>query len=143
MALKMFGHAGIASNRADEYNRENENSTTKELNSPDYANSFRVIIHYPLVSELILLNVEQELESVDIIVENIGPGGLRFLANIHLKLNQEIIYSVESDFLEDKIHIPGNIIWKEEISKDLFQYGAHFETPEQTRAFLNQLFGAS
>lgn len=141
MALRMSEQAGIASNRAEEYNRENANSTTKELTSPDYANSFRVIIQYPLVSELTLLNVEQELESVDIIVENVGPGGLRFLANIHLELDQEIIYSVESEFLEDKIHIPGNIIWKEEISNGLFQYGAHFETPEQTRPFLNQLFG--
>ncbi|WP_284036412.1 PilZ domain-containing protein [Neobacillus sp. 114] len=107
----------------------------------EHADSLRVKIQYPVESELTLVKVGEDLENIEIIIENVGPGGLRFVSNLQLELDQEIIYSIESEFLEDKISIPGVVIWKEEISKDLFQYGVHFETPEQTRAFLNQLLG--
>ncbi|MFC4802130.1 PilZ domain-containing protein [Neobacillus sp. GCM10023253] len=103
---------------------------------------FRVNIHFPLESELTLINVEANLENVIVIVENVGPGGLRFISNLNLRNDQEVIYSLNSDVLEDKILLPGTVIWKEELSNELYQYGVHFNTPETTRSYLNKLLGA-
>ena len=78
-------------------------------------------------------------ESSDIIIENIGPGGLRFVSNILLEEEQEIIYSFNAEVIGETIHFPGVIIWNEELSEGLYQYGVHFRLPESTKTFLNQL----
>jgi hypothetical protein len=135
MALKMYEQVDHAPNRKEEHDHK--------YRSHDYANSFRIKIQSPLESELTLLNMDADLENVEIIIENLGSGGLRFLSNLHLELDQEIIFSFESELLEGKIHLPGVIIWTEEISVGLFQCGVHFETPEHTRMFLNKLLGVS
>lgn len=141
MALKVFEHVVYAPSRAGEHDQECVSPPKKEITSHDHANSFRIKIPSPLESELTLLNVDADLEDIEVIIENLGSGGLRFLSNLHLELNQEIIFSFDSEFLGEKIHIPGLIIWTEVISDGLYQYGAHFETPEQTRSFLNKLLG--
>jgi hypothetical protein len=128
MALKAFQDVDHVKNKAEEQGKN------------DYTNTFRIKIQSPLDSELMLINMEVELEDAEVIIENIGAGGLRFLSNLILELDQEIIYSIYSGVLEDNIYLPGVIIWYEKISEGLYQYGVHFETPEQSRPFLNQLF---
>jgi PilZ domain len=128
MALKAFQPVAHVKNKAEGQGKN------------DYSHTFRIKIQSPLDSELMLINMEEELENAEVIIENIGPGGLRFLSNLILELDQEILYSIYSEILEDNICLPGVIIWYEKISDGLHQYGVHFETPEQSRPFLNQLF---
>lgn len=104
-------------------------------------NSYRIKIYGPLESVLTLINpMEIDINEEDTIVsiENIGPGGLRFLSNLKLMIDQKIIYSFGTERI-DKIHIPGVIIWSDEMSEGLNQYGIHFHLEEKTRALFTHL----
>ncbi|EKN70161.1 PAS/PAC sensor-containing diguanylate cyclase/phosphodiesterase [Neobacillus bataviensis LMG 21833] len=120
----------------------NAKSAKKENTHPIHQASYRIQIKYPFDSEMTLLNLgvkDVETENPVVFIENIGPGGLRFLANLPLMGGQEIIFSLEADILEDKIHLPGDILWCEELTEDLYQYGVHFHVPESTRSFIHNL----
>lgn len=137
MALKLVDHTlNLAEGHGNEYVMT---SKKEQLLRHHQENLPTINIQDPLEAELMLLNLDEDLKSINVMIENIGPGGLRFLSNIHLDPDQDIIFSLYSEVLEDKVYLPGSIIWKEAISKDLNQYGIHFETPEQSRPFLNQL----
>lgn len=82
-------------------------------------------------------------DSVEILIENIGPGGLRFVSNLDLTDNQKVVYSFESDILETEIRLPGEIIWSEEVSDGLYRYGFHFNIPENTRDIISDLLKTS
>lgn len=114
----------------------------KELINPLHQPSYQIQIKYPFESEMTLVNpreIELEAENTFVFIENIGPGGLRFLANLSLINRQEIIFSLNAEILDDKIHLPGAIIWSEELSEGLYQYGVHFHIPETTRPFITNL----
>lgn len=115
------------------------NPFKKQITNKRIQNSIRIKINYPLESEMTLINLrDNNLEEgkTKVSIENIGPGGLRFLSNQKLRVNQEIIYSFEAEISDDKIDIPGVIIWDEELSEGFYQYGLHFNLPERTRSFL-------
>lgn len=104
--------------------------------------SLRIRIKYPFESEMTLVNPkENNLEEGNnvVFIENIGPGGLRFISNLLIAMDQEIIYSLEEEIIEDKIHLPGVIIWHEELSEGLYQYGVHFNIPDHARTFITNL----
>lgn len=106
-------------------------------------NSYPIKINYPLESVLTLINrkeinIDIEKENTVVFIENIGPGGLRFLSNLKLMVDQRIIYSFKTEGI-DEIHIPGVIIWNDEMSEGLYLYGVHFHLPENTRAHFTHL----
>ncbi|MEO2076765.1 MAG: PilZ domain-containing protein [Bacillus sp. (in: firmicutes)] len=111
----------------------------KEYSQTSQLPSLRIKINDPFESEMTLVHLDESNlgeTSRDVLVENIGPGGLRFVSNLKLEVEQEMIYSFDTEVIDDTLHLPGVIIWKEELSKGLFQYGVHFRIPESTRSFL-------
>ncbi|MGG3466004.1 hypothetical protein ABES02_00240 [Neobacillus pocheonensis] len=116
------------------------NSSKEELVHPNQMD-YHIRVKYPFDSEMAFFDVKEtelEEENTVVFIENIGPGGLRFLSNLYLEDNQEISFSLK-EILKDKIHLPGNIIWREEVSQGLYQYGVHFNIPEDSRSFINEL----
>ncbi|PLS01473.1 PilZ domain-containing protein [Neobacillus cucumis] len=114
----------------------------KETGNPIHQTSLRYHIKYPFESEILLINpkdTEAMAESAFIFIENIGPGGLRILSNLPLVEGQEMIYIMETTILEDKIHIPSEIIWSETLSDGLYQYGVHFQVADEMRTFVHNL----
>ncbi|WP_066067244.1 PilZ domain-containing protein [Neobacillus soli] len=114
----------------------------KEMTTHENQTSYQIMIKYPFESELTLINPQQmevETENAVIFIENIGPGGFRFLSNLPLVNEQKIIFTLEADIIENKIHLPGVIIWNAELSEGLYQYGVHFELPENTSTFVHNL----
>ena len=105
--------------------------------------SYRIKINYPLESVLTLMNrkeidIEIEEENTVVFIENIGPGGLRFFSNLKLMVDQKMIYSFETEGMNE-IHIQGVIIWKDEMSEGLYLYGVHFHLEENTRDHFTHL----
>jgi hypothetical protein len=118
-------------------------SSNIEISNLINENSYRIKINYPLESVLTLINrkeieIEIEEENTVVFIENIGPGGLRFLSNLKLMVDQKIIYSFEIEGINE-IHIQGVIIWKDEMSEGLYLYGVHFHLEENTRAHFTEL----
>ena len=118
-------------------------SSNIEISNLINENSYRIKINYPLESVLTLINrkeieIEIEEENTVVFIENIGPGGLRFLSNLKLMVDQKIIFSFETEGI-DEIHITGVIIWNDEMSEGLYLYGAHFHLAENTRAYYTHM----
>ena len=118
-------------------------SSNIEISNLINENSYRIKINYPLESVLTLINrkeieIEIEEENTVVFIENIGPGGLRFLSNLKLMVDQKIIFSFETEEINE-IHIQGIIIWKDEMSEGLYLYGVHFHLEENTRAQFTEL----
>lgn len=117
-------------------------SSKKEMTHTIHQDSIRFKINYPLESEMTLTRLKEDMpdaEKAEVLIENIGPGGLRFVSNLKLVVSQEIVYSFETEILGDKVHLPGVIIWEEELFLELYQYGVQFNIPENARPFLTQL----
>ncbi|WML24782.1 PilZ domain-containing protein [Neobacillus sp. OS1-33] len=118
-------------------------SSNIEISNLINENSYRIKINYPLESVLTLINRKEieigiEEENTVVFIENIGPGGLRFLSNLKLMVDQKIIFSFETEEINE-IHIQGVIIWKDEMSEGLYMYGVHFYLEENTRAQFTEL----
>ena len=118
-------------------------SLNKDNSTINNQNSFPIKINYPLESVLTLINrkeidLDLEEENTVVFIENIGPGGLRFLSNLKLMVDQKIIYSFATEEI-DEIHIPGIIIWDDEMSEGLYIYGVQFHLEENTRNHFTQL----
>ncbi|MGJ7921935.1 PilZ domain-containing protein [Neobacillus sp. LXY-4] len=106
----------------------------------DKQNFLRINVRNPIVSEMTLINMDDiEIGKTELVLENIGPGGLRFLSNLNLLVHQKVIYSFEPAFLGEKIHLFGEIIWSYELPDGMYQYGVHFTLPEDRRVFLSEL----
>ncbi|SET06444.1 PAS domain S-box-containing protein/diguanylate cyclase (GGDEF) domain-containing protein [Oceanobacillus limi] len=96
---------------------------------------FRIPLTFPIKAEmtLSLLHGEKvQVGTTEILIEDIGPGGLRFLSNIHLPVRTDIFYNFETTILGNLIQLNGKIAWKEEV-KGIYEYGVELTIDSQAR----------
>jgi diguanylate cyclase (GGDEF)-like protein len=94
---------------------------------------FRVDLPFPLNADMTIVQIKEkpiELGKTEVLIENIGLGGLRFLTHIQLPINGEITLKFETEILGGKIKLLGHIVWKQEIENSYFQYGLKFTIHE-------------
>ena len=80
-----------------------------------------------------------ELGRTDVLIENIGLGGLRFLSDIRLVVNREIVLEFETEILGNMIKMYGTVVWMKEVKPGIYQYGIEFSMDENERSVLTQL----
>ena len=78
---------------------------------------FRIDLQYPLeafmtVSELNGKKVQ--LGNTKVLVENIGPGGLRFVSNIKLPARSDIVLKFQTTIIDEEMTLYGTIAYDEE-----------------------------
>nr|WP_309100331.1 EAL domain-containing protein [Fredinandcohnia onubensis] len=73
------------------------------------------------------------LGSTDVMVSDVGLGGLRFLSNLKLKPHNEILYNFKSTLFETEIILTGTIVRFEEKEQEIFEYGVEFQISESDR----------
>ncbi|MFC5465409.1 EAL domain-containing protein [Lederbergia graminis] len=113
-------------------------SQHKRVGVPIKRKYFRIDLHYPLKAKMTLTSIkgkEVKLGKTDVLIENIGPGGLKFLSNIHLPIRSDIFFQFDTKILNEPITLSGYIVWKEEV-QDIYQYGLQLEIEEQDRDHL-------
>ncbi len=111
---------------------------------PNRRRYYRINLLFPLSSQMTLTHMlgnRVELGSTEVLIEDIGPGGIRFLSTIHLPVRPDITYQFKTMIMGDVVTLSGNVVWKEEV-KDIFQYGIKFSIDEIQRdnlvKYLNQ-----
>ena len=80
-----------------------------------------------------------ELGSTEVLVEDIGLGGLRFLSDIRLAVHQDILLEFETEILGNMIKMYGAVVWMREVKSGIYQYGLEFSMEESERSVLTQL----
>ncbi|WP_404330187.1 EAL domain-containing protein [Mesobacillus maritimus] len=108
----------------------------------DEKNTYRIPVNTPFQAEIILIDYldrKEKDEETNVLIENIGPGGLRIQSNLKLIVGQEMIYSFKPEKLKEDVQVAGVVLWNDELPNDQFQYGIHFIIPDHQRTHLTQL----
>jgi len=90
---------------------------------------FRVVLFFPLSSQMIIIRLKDQaisLGSTEVLIEDIGIGGLRFLSHLSLAVDADIVFEMETEILGELIKVSGYIVWQQEIENGIYQYGLEF-----------------
>ncbi|CAG9623256.1 EAL domain-containing protein [Sutcliffiella rhizosphaerae] len=116
---------------------QTENGT--EVDNRKY---FRIELPYSIKGELTIKRMkdyEVNLGSTAIVIENIGPGGLRFCSRMQFPVQDELILSVSFQLLGITKTLECKVVWKSELEECYFQYGVEFILTKNERADVNKL----
>lgn len=100
---------------------------------------YRVDLLLPLSTEMTLTSFKGRvlnLGKTEVVIDNIGGGGLRFLSTIQLPVRPDMTYQFETTILNHKINVSGHIVWKAEDKEGTYQYGVQFTINENERCNL-------
>ncbi len=114
----------------------------KTIVKQERRNYFRIQLDFPLGASMTLTRIHGrpiELGRTDVLIENIGLGGLRFLSDMRLAVQRDIILEIETEILGHSIKMYGSIVWMKEIKPSIYQYGLEFSMDESERPVLTQL----
>ena len=103
---------------------------------------FRVVLFFPLSSQMTIIKIKDQsisLGSTEVLIEDIGLGGLRFLSHLSLAVHADIIFEMETEILSELIKVTGYIVWQQEIEKGICRYGLEFIILEKERDRLARL----
>jgi len=70
------------------------------------------------------------------LIKDIGPGGLCFISDLQLPVEEGIILQFITQLIEDQIKVHGHPVWIEEIEGGLYEYGINFTMDENDRVDL-------
>jgi hypothetical protein len=90
---------------------------------------FRIGCATPICSEVTIVRINDQAVNTGttkVCVEDIGPGGLKFISRLDLPVNPNIIIKFYTIILRKPLLLEGIIVRKTEIDKDMFQYGIQF-----------------
>ncbi len=117
------------------------NSLQNQENIENRRKYYRINLLFPLSSNMSLTSINGksvELGKTEVLIEDIGIGGLRFLSNINLPVRPDVILEFETLIMEHIVKLQGHIVWKQEVN-DLYQYGLQFTINEVERDKLVKL----
>ncbi|QQE80955.1 EAL domain-containing protein [Alicyclobacillus sp. SO9] len=104
---------------------------------------FRVELQYPIKGKMTVSKIKSKQLNVGyspVLVYDIGPGGLRVLTDLKLPIGGDLELEFKVQVLGEELQQSGYVVWKQEYSQELFQYGVEFETDETARERLVRLF---
>ena len=105
---------------------------------PNRRKYFRIPFELPLSAEVTITSLQGKAVQVgtsDVLINNIGPGGLCFLSEIRLPVNATTEFRFDMQIF-DQIQLFGNIVWGEEEQDGLHMYGVAFIMDEISQAHL-------
>lgn len=120
-------------------NRFNSGNDPKIENQRKY---FRVPLLYGLSSDMTIIQIKDrivELGKTEVLIEDIGLGGLRFLSVVKLPVNRDIIIEFMTEILGRKLTFQGVVVWFQEMDQQIYQYGIEFLIEEQEQSALTRL----
>lgn len=101
-------------------------------------------LHFALLLEgtltILMINGRNvNVGKTNILIRNIGPGGLCFISDLQLPVQREFIIQISTRLQRKKLVLKGHIVWEEESEEKLHKYGVEFIMEENERAELTKL----
>lgn len=103
---------------------------------------FRLNLKKPLGADMSIFKIggkKVELGYTEVIVLDIGPGGLRFLSDMKIPVRADIILVFETEILSSELQLYGRIAWMRICEENIYEYGLEFILEEKQREALLQL----
>lgn len=109
-----------------------------EVNRRKY---FRIELNHCLLAEMTITMFKGRnvrLGSTEVLVSNIGPGGLKFMVGVKLPVNSDILLMFKSQIGNQDYVLYGYIVWYNEPESDIYEYGVQFQMKEKESSELVQ-----
>ena len=113
---------------------------------PDRREFFRIAIDSGMIGQLSLFAVKGKLinsGTSEVVVENIGPGGLSILTTLRLPARADFRLKISMKLSDQIFSYIGHIVWIKEHGRGILRYGLQFDMEESARhefiKLLNQL----
>ncbi len=108
----------------------------KEKSERNNRQYFRLQFPYPLASSMRLVSIagkNMQLGKSTVLIDDISIDGLRCLSTLKLPVRGDVVFEFETEILHKMLRLLGRIVWKEEQSVELVEYGIQFmnETDDQ------------
>lgn len=97
---------------------------------------FRIQLNFPIEAKMTISRIKGNavnLKNTVALIEDIGPGGLRFLSTLNLPVNDQITLLFEVKLLGRKLDLFGYTRWKREVRQGIYEYGFMFQISEEDR----------
>lgn len=78
----------------------------------------------------------------NVLVLNIGPGGLRFTSGLQIPADRDVKISMQTILTGIRFETEGYIIWREAV-ENMYEYGVEFDISSLHRSFLIRLLNYS
>lgn len=112
-------------------------SNTTEERRLERRKYFRVKLSNSLHAEMKILSIQEKeitLErNTNILIQDIGPGGMKFFSYLNLPANDSIVYGFDLQLLGEHYNLTGKVVWNHEVKKDIFEHGVEFSISESDR----------
>lgn len=112
------------------------------VNVPNRRKFFRIDFSYPLHGEMTVEEMNGKkikLGYTEILIENMGPGGLRFMSTIEFPCRPNVVYKIQTELLGQAWEFRGRIVWAKEIMPGIHQNGVMFEADEVQHSSIIQM----
>lgn len=96
---------------------------------------YRIELPRPLIAEMTIASIggkKIQVGMTKVLIEDIGPGGVKFSSNIKLPTRPDLILRIRTYILEEKVEATGSIVWGKEVG-DIQQYGFQFDVDDKQR----------
>jgi hypothetical protein len=103
---------------------------------------YRVRFPMSLSAQLTILSYkgkELSFGSTEVLVQDIGLGGLRFMSHLKLILRPDIVYGFYTIVMGIELKLSGKIVWSRERKMGIYEYGVEFLIEEKDRDKLTAL----
>lgn len=103
---------------------------------------FRVKLDAPLCADMKIIKKEGknvQTAGTKVCVLDIGPGGLKFMSELWLPVDSQIVLEFSLCILKQDISLCGSIVHEEETQEGIFEYGVQFIINEQRRTQIARL----
>ncbi|WP_164670241.1 EAL domain-containing protein [Virgibacillus doumboii] len=96
-------------------------------------NYYRLEFPSPVLGEMTIIEINKRkvsLGSADVLIEDIGLGGLKIVSSLKLPVNSEIKLNFKVELIGEEFQLNGHLAWKNEAKGDTFFYGIEFNITE-------------
>lgn len=121
--------------------RSNNKQTGRRQATIERRKHYRIELPKPIIGEMTITKIKDQYVNMGyskILIQNISKGGLAFISQISLPLNEEITLKFSIRIGEDIITLPGLIAWKKE-EDDVYSYGIKFLFQRKEQEYLIRL----
>lgn len=77
--------------------------------------------------------------SADVLIEDIGGGGLRFLSDLKLPVNDQLVLEFETEVFSRQLKMYGHVVRNSNWNETIYEYAVKFTMDEWAHAEINRM----
>jgi hypothetical protein len=119
--------------------RESGDQKMANVIESNHREFFRLQLKNALSSDMRIIRINGKIIETaykEVLIDDIGPGGLRFLSDLNLPVNPSVIWEFRTELLGQPIELSGYVVRAKELEKGIYQYGLKFIIDEKERLTL-------